>query len=54
MINNPKNFKSGIAVCHVVQLYYADEISGRSGSLKVEYFNQLIKKINRVIFTGIS
>jgi hypothetical protein len=54
MINNPRNFKSGFAVCHIVQLYYADEVTNRSGSLKVEYFSQLIAKINRVIFTGIS
>ncbi len=52
MINNPRNFKNGFAVCHVVQLYYADEISNRFGSLKVEPFKNLIEKINQVIFIG--
>jgi len=53
MINNPRNFKNGFALCHVIQLYYADEISNRHGSLKSEYFDALIAKINKVIFTGI-
>ena len=53
MINNPHNFKNGFALCHIVQLYYANEITGRYGSLKTEHFKQLIEKINRVIFTGV-
>ncbi len=51
MINNPRNQRSGFAVCHMVQLFYPEDVITRTGaSLKIDTFKSVINKIHEVVF----
>jgi len=51
MINNPRNQRSGFAVCHMVQLFYRQDIITRTGaSVKVDTFQKVIRKVQEVVF----
>jgi len=51
MINNPRNQRTGFAVCHMVQLFYPEDIITRTGtSLKTDAFQKVISKVQDVIF----
>jgi hypothetical protein len=54
MINNPRNQRTGFAVCHMIQQFYPEDVVTRTGSsLKIEAFQKVISRTQEVIF-GIS
>ncbi len=51
MINNPRNQRSGFAVCHMIQLFYPEDVITRTGaSLKLNMFEKVLAKVQEVIF----
>ena len=51
MISKPRNEKVGYAVCHMIQQFYPEDVVSRTGaSLKLETFEQVITKIQNVVF----
>lgn len=45
MINNPRNHRTGFAICHMVQQFSIEDVVTRSGaSLKIETFQKVVKK----------
>ena len=51
MINNPRNQRSGFAVCHMIQLFYTEDVITRTGaSLKLNMFEKVVAKVQEVIF----
>ncbi|MEO6632375.1 MAG: type II toxin-antitoxin system PemK/MazF family toxin [Mucilaginibacter sp.] len=51
MINNPRNQRTGFAVCHMIQQFYLEDVVTRTGaSLKAEIFRKVIDKAQQVIF----
>lgn len=51
MINNPRNQRTGFAVCHMVQQFYPEDVITRTGaSLKLDVFKNVINKVQEVVF----
>jgi hypothetical protein len=51
MINNPRNQRAGFAVCHMIQLFYPQDVITRTGaSLKIDAFRNVISKAQEVVF----
>jgi len=51
MINNPRNQRTGFAVCHMIQQFVLEDVVSRTGSsLKVEMFKKVIHKTQQVVF----
>jgi hypothetical protein len=51
MINNPRNQRTGFAVCHMMQQFYPEDVVTRTGaSLKKDVFKKVINKIQEVVF----
>jgi len=51
MINNPRNQRVGFAVCHMVQLFYPENVITRTGaSLKIEIFKKVINQVKEIVF----
>jgi len=51
MINKPRNERVGYAICHMIQQFYPEDVISRTGaSLKKEMFEQVVAKIQQVIF----
>ena len=49
MVNNPRNTRNGLILCHQLHLFYEDEIISRSGAtFKMEYFKQVVDKVNEI------
>ena len=51
MINYPRNQRVGFAVCHMIQLFYPQDVISRTGaSLKIKAFQEVISKVQEVVF----
>jgi hypothetical protein len=51
MINNPRNQRTGFAVCHMVQQFYPEDVITRTGaSLKLNVFKSVVNKVQEVVF----
>ncbi|HEY4324591.1 MAG TPA: type II toxin-antitoxin system PemK/MazF family toxin [Mucilaginibacter sp.] len=51
MIINPRNQRTGFAVCHMVQSFQMEDVITRTGSsLKIDIFQKVISKVQEVLF----
>jgi|GEM_PF-1413258 len=51
MINNRLNERAGFAVCHMIQLFYPQDVTARAGaSLKINALQKVISKVQEVVF----